>query len=166
VEPLLGPNERLHPDETAVDPYVTIINGQAMPIRTTLSQTQCVLTLSQLALFEVPDASPIAFPLAKPNHALPVRFDGSGVRVGLSEVPDAGPIVVNVLMRPWMTARADGAPLRAQPDEWGRVRVEVPPESRMLSVRYSPPWGLGFLCAGILAALAASFSLFMRAESW
>ena len=65
---------------------------------------------------------------------------------------------------PHMTAKVDGQPVPAGPDEWGRLRVMVPAGAKTLEVRYTPPWAKGMLfgaaialatAVGAVAALAA-----------
>jgi hypothetical protein len=112
------------------------------------------LTLPGVRIWEVKHACPLAFPAGDPTISLPVEFSGRGETVEVASLKAGGPVVVNVLRRPWLTACADGRRASTSSDEWGRAVVELPPGARRLEVDYTPPWRLGFLASALLGALA------------
>jgi hypothetical protein len=111
-----------------------------------------------LEVRELPGASPMAFAEAKPDKALPIRYDGAGVDVDVSGRPQGGTVVTNFLCWPQMVASADGKPAAAAPDDWGRVRVTVPAGTAKLEIRFRPPWKAGFLLGSFLAIAGAGIA--------
>ena len=79
----------------------------------------------EVSLYELPDASPMAFDRANPRTPLPIEFHGWGAEV---EVPGKGQrtVVVNIVVRPWLRAACGRQPLESSADEWGRMEVRVP----------------------------------------
>ncbi len=62
-----------------------------------------------------------------------------------------------------MTAKVDGQPIPAGPDDWGRLRAVVPAGAKTLEVRYTPPWAKGMLLG---AAVALATALVAVAARW
>jgi hypothetical protein len=118
----------------------------------------------EVNLYEVPDASPLAFDRANPQAPLPIEFHGWGAAV---EVPGTGQrtVVVNLLVRPWLRAACDRQPLETSADEWGRLEVRVPDGVAHFQVFYDLPWRRGILAAvGLAATTLAGMAVFRRRE--
>ncbi len=114
------------------------------------------LTLLDYRVWELAQPDPFAFPSTDPSTALPITVNGQGVTVDLSAHPTRGAIIVNFTRRPWMAAFLDGKPIAMGSDPWGRILVnDIPGGAHALSVKYLPPWHLGFLAALLLALCAA-----------
>jgi hypothetical protein len=113
-------------------------------------------------LNELPSARPMAFAAAAPDRALPVQFDAAGATIDVSEVPRGGSVVLNMLWRSEIKARANGASLPTMADDWDRILVNVPPGSSPVRISFRPPWGLGFLAAGVLGACGAVLAAYAR----
>lgn len=111
-------------------------------------------------VWELPDPRPMAFPVADPNRGLPWSADARGVRVDLTGVPQGGRVVANFLWRRDWKADADGAPVAAVADDWGRLVADVPAGTKALTFTYSPPWKRGFTAAAglVLAALGCTLA--------
>jgi hypothetical protein len=120
-----------------------------------VAQASLALRTPAVSVYQLADSSPMAFSASKPDRALPVRFDWSGARVDVSNVPAHEPIVVNALARPWMRVAAGGDALESGADEWGRVRFSLTHSSREVTVTYGPPWGKAFSIALALVIVAA-----------
>jgi hypothetical protein len=116
-----------------------------------MSVAQLRAQRDEVRLFELSGASQMAFDTTKPDLPLPIRFRGWGAEV---ESPDDGErtIVVNMAMRPWVRAVADGTTLPTSADGWGRVEVRVPASVTRFDVFYQLPWRRGLLFGGGLAA--------------
>jgi hypothetical protein len=117
---------------------------------------------AEVSLYELPDASPLAFDLAHPRKGLPIRFDGSGAHV---EIAGGGPrtVVVNLAARPWLRASSDNRPLESSADAWGRMEVRVPDGVTHLDVLYELPWRRGiFMGLGLSAASLAGLAVVLR----
>lgn len=109
-----------------------------------------------LTVYEVPNPKPIAFPLGSPDIVLPVEFDGHGANIDTTSFPDGGWLVFNMLWRHEVKASSSrSSELTAGPDEWERIRINVPPGCPRVRIDFDPPWRLGWLLAGLslLAAL-------------
>ncbi len=74
------------------------------------------------------------------GRSLPLRLHGGGIDVDLYGLAPAGPVTVNFLWYPEMTAAVDGRPVACRRDEWGRIVADVPAGARGLAVRYRPDW--------------------------
>ncbi len=98
---------------------------------------------------------PLAFCESAPDVALPIQLSGRGAKVDLGGLSQGGPVVVNFMAWPHMTAKVDGQPVPAGPDEWGRLRVMVPAGAKTLEVRYTPPWAKGMLFGAAIALATA-----------
>jgi len=117
-----------------------------------------VFQCDEMTLYELDNASPLAFAENQPRTALPIRYHGWGAEV---EVWDGLPrpsigersIVVNILQRPWLQAVADGRTLPSSADDWGRMRITVPDGVARVEVRYDVGWQRGILYGLVLAAL-------------
>ena len=105
----------------------------------------------EVSLYELPDASPLAFDRANPQAPLSIEFHGWGAEV---EVPGTGQrtVVVNIVVRPWLRAACGRQPLESSADEWGRMEVRVPDGVTHFQVFYDLPWRRGILAGMGLAA--------------
>lgn len=63
--------------------------------------------------------------------------------------------MVNMAMRPWVRAAANGQLLLTKADSWGRVEVRVPDGVTRFGVFNQLPWRRGMLLGGCL--MAATF---------
>ncbi len=108
-------------------------------------------------ILPVEGASPLAFAEANPAEPFPIVLDGHGATVDVSGLPQGGPFIVNILAWPRFKVYADGKPIPFAPDEWGRMRVDVPPGAKMLDAAYCPPWGAGFVWMLGLTTLVVLF---------
>jgi hypothetical protein len=109
-----------------------------------------------VTLYEVPDPRPIAYSEAAPNLALPVQFDARGAEIATSALSHGGPLILNMLWRREMVAKANsGAALAVGSDALERIRIEVPPGCDTLRIDFLPPWRFGILVAVGLLVLAA-----------
>ena len=119
----------------------------------------------EVSLYELPDASPLAFDRASPRTPLPIDFHGWGAEV---EVPGAGQrtVVVNIMVRPWLRAACGRQPLKSSADEWGRLEVRVPDGVTHFQVSYDLPWRRGlFMAAGLATTTLAGVALIRRRNS-
>ena len=132
-----------------------------------LQHARRVVRLDDVMIFELNDPSPMSFAESKPDRPLPIRFDGSGARVDVSSI-EGGPVIVNVIMRHWMTASADGRPVDIASDDWGRVVAEPPVGTKVLRIRYSPPWmaglAIGFVVIAVALGLARVLNPLQKAD--
>ena len=98
----------------------------------------------ELRLYELSGVSHIAFDRSNPVVPLPIRFRGWGAEV---ESPGEGErtVVVNMAMRPWVRAAANGQLLLTKADSWGRVEVRVPDGVTRFGVFNQLPWRRGML---------------------
>ena len=116
----------------------------------------------EVSLYELPDASPLAFDRANPRAPLPIEFHGWGAEV---EVPGTGQrtVVVNIVVRPWLRAACGQQPLESSADEWGRMEVRVPDGVTHFQVFYDLPWRRGiFMGVGLAAATLAGMVLIRK----
>jgi hypothetical protein len=113
-----------------------------------------VLERPELEVWALPEADPMAFPLASPGRSLPLSLTGSGVTVDTSAVTAGGVVVVNFLWYPNVRARADGHEVPSGTDSWGRTIVQVPPGAKMIEVRLGASWARGLVNAGLLLTLS------------
>jgi hypothetical protein len=115
----------------------------------------------EVSLYELPDASPMAFDCVSPRVPLAIRFHGWGAEV---ELLGKGPrtVVANLMMRPWMRAACQGQPLKCSADEWGRMQVEVPDGATQLQILCNLSWGPGCFAAVVLAAATLAGMFLMR----
>ena len=115
-----------------------------------MSASKLIVQRDDARLYELGGASPMAFDTVKPDLSLPIHFHGWGAEV---ESPGGREktVVVNVAMRPWVRAAADGMPLPALADDWGRIEVQVPSGVTRFEVSYQLPWRRGVLFGGVLA---------------
>jgi hypothetical protein len=126
-------------------------DGPPSGVERVVSAAQLRFQRDEVRLYELSGASPMAFDKAKPMLPLPICFRGWGADVE-SPGDDERTIVVNMAMRPWVQAVADGKRLSTSADEWGRVEVHVPKGLTRFDVRYELPWRRGLLFGGGLAA--------------
>ncbi len=148
------------------NPVMSGIEAPAMTEREILlslrRQGTLALRTGGLELYQLPDPDPFAFAAGDSRRALPVRFDMTGARVETSGLAADAGLVVNVLWRPWMRAFADGRPLSAQADDWGRVLVHLDGAAKVVRVTYSPPWAACGLAGAAMAAAGAVLGLILR----
>ena len=117
-------------------------------------------------LWEFKDVSPLAFPEHRPKDAFPIRFSGRGATVDVTGCPEGGAFIINVLAWPQFKVYADGHPIPFQPDQWGRIRADLPADVTKLEAVYSPPWMRGLVLGLILASAAIAMTWFPRRLSW
>jgi hypothetical protein len=105
---------------------------------------QVAYSNDRVRLYELPFAYPMAFPEQQPQ-ALPVSFDFAGTTINTSEMPQGGYVILNLLWRNEFRSKGDGQLLRTEPDDWGRIRVFVPPATSVVRVAFCTPWKAGWL---------------------
>ena len=90
-----------------------------------LPVAKLLLRREEVSLYEIPDASPMAFARSNPRAPLEIEFHGWGAEV---KVPGTGQrnVVVNIVVRPWLRAASGQQSLESWADEWGRMEVRVP----------------------------------------
>jgi hypothetical protein len=134
-------------------------NGLVLP---TLKQaSRPVLTVGDIEIRDLGEASPLAFSEAQPATALPLRWRGDGVDVDVSDLKGGGTVVINVMNWPTWQASAGRQRLPLEADEWDRLRVTVPAGADQIEVRYTRPWGKGLLVGIILAAMGLAAAGFL-----
>lgn len=148
-DPVMGPNERWWPSES---------NWDQDGLPPVLLSAQPRLVLPEVTIWELSGSRPMAFAASQPTRDLPITLNGAGVRVDVSRLTNGGDVIVNFLKRPWSKAYADGRGIACSSDEWGRMQTHIPAGTKVLEVRYSPPWGLGFRVGGLLAFLSAAIT--------
>ncbi len=117
-------------------------------------------------ILPVENTSPLAFAEANPSKPFPIRLDGHGATVNVSELPQGGPFIVNILAWPRFRVYADGKSVPFAPDEWGRMRVDIPPGTQTLDAAYCPPWGMGFACMlGLLIVALMMMAVLARFDA-
>ncbi len=131
-------------------------------VRQYLAERAVTADADGVRVFTVTNPDPLAFPERNRRQVLPVRLLPACVEVDLDGLPQGGPVVANYLWYPGTVARADGQVISTAADEFGRIRVEIPPGSRSLVIGYQSPWRLGLLIGACLAilGLAAAAILF------
>ena len=134
--PVLSGNPFFVPAETS-SPFF----GE--PLRDYCDHTEPVVETGDVRLIEVDDPDPLAFPAGDPSRPLPIEETPGGLAVDASGVTGGGAVVVNYLWYRGIRATADGRPIRCTPDEFGRIRLELPPGAQTVTVRYQSPWALG-----------------------
>jgi len=117
--------------------------------------TKVVYETPKILLEELPKPRPMAYATDAPEAALPVRFDGAGATIDTSAVAHDGTVILNMLWRREFRAQAGLKTLPVAADEWGRIAVEVPANTKAVRLTFSPHWGEGF----VLALVAAGFGL-------
>jgi hypothetical protein len=113
-------------------------------------------------IWTLPISMPMAYDLSAPDKALPMKIDDSGVDVTLPASSTFRTVVVNFLYRPFFVGKCNGKPVSISADDWGRITAEVPSDATSLQLRYSPPWGQGFMLGLALLALGSLFCLAPR----
>ncbi len=106
----------------------------------------------------------MAFATEAPDRALPLRTDHGGIFVDTSSLAIGRSICVNYVMRPFMSALADGIPVAMASDRYGRMQLAVPPQTRQIAIRYRPPWHWGFAAGAVLVVLAGVAVVCLRVE--
>lgn len=112
-------------------------------------------------VWPVDDPLPLAYAESNPASGLPIQFDGKGTRVDTSSIPQGGTLIVNVLAWPDFVVRGDGKRLSFTPDEWGRMKVELPPGTVNVRAEYAPPWCNGFAIALVLIGFSGVAIVFL-----
>ena len=116
-------------------------------------------------VIEIPDAAPLAFDVARPTDALPLRMSMAGLDIDLGSESEPRKIVANFLRYPDIVATADGKPLAVTEDEWQRIVLDVPADAKQIRIRYSPPRAVGITIAAVLALLGGVATLACR-RAW
>jgi len=129
--------------------------------RELLSAAKLQVSREEVSLYELPDASPMAFDRANSRAPLPIEFHGWGAEVA---TPGDGKrtIVVNIAARPWLRAACGRQPLESSADEWGRMEVRLPDGVTHFRVFQDLPWRRGVIAAVGLAAATLVGITFIR----
>ena len=116
----------------------------------------------EVCLYELPDASPMAFARANPLVPLAIEFHGWGAEVQATGAGSRS-VVVNIVVRPWLRAASGQVPLDFSADEWGRMEVRVPDGVTRFQVFYDLPWRRGiFMAAGLAVTTLLSVVLIRK----
>ncbi|MDQ3813424.1 MAG: hypothetical protein M3347_05680, partial [Armatimonadota bacterium] len=145
--PVYSPNPVLRHQEQIAQPPLRLLAS----LRRQARRRQ---VLPAVTIWELSDSSPLAFATAAPQRALPIEFDEAGARVDVSPLRDGGRVVINILRRPEMALTADKRVIPVEADSWGRIVTTVPAGTRVLEMRYAPPWSKGFLVGALLAVFS------------
>ena len=113
-----------------------------------------------VAVIEIPDAAPLAFDVARPAEAIPLRMTAAGLGITLAPQPEPRQIVANFLRYPDIVATADGRPAEVSEDEWQRIVVQAPANAHQISIRYAPPKAPG-LAMGFVLSLVGAVALLL-----
>ncbi len=113
----------------------------------------------------IPDPAPLAFDQARPTEALPLRMSVAGLGIDLEPMTEPRQIVANFLWYPHIAATADGQPAAVTEDEWQRIVVTAPANTRQIRIRYAPPRGTGIVIAMVLALLGGAATLACQRNS-
>ncbi len=126
-----------------------------------LPAAQLRFRCQEVSLYELPDASPMAFEMANPQTPIPIEFHGWGAEVN---VHGSGPrtVVVNIVDRPWLRAACGKQPLESKADSWGRLEVHVPEGVSRFQVFYDLPWRRGVFAALGLAGATIGGMVLIR----
>jgi hypothetical protein len=119
-------------------------------------QFRCVLAEANLRIHSLDSVAPLAFALGAPDRSLPLSVDGRGIDVSLGNRSTRSTVVVNFLWLSDIHVYIDGHLGVAAPDSWGRITVRVPPETKMLQVRYEPPWWQGILVGMVMLGVGVA----------
>jgi hypothetical protein len=131
------------------------------PVRDYCDRRRDVGGNEQMEVLAVDDPDPLAFPVHDRRRALPLERTAASVTVDVSSLAQGGPVVVNYLWYPRIRVRMDGVLRTASADRYGRILVDVPRGTRMLTVDYRSPWllgtgvGLGLIVAGVVGYVIA-----------
>ena len=101
---------------------------------------------SEVTVFELPNPEPMAFEEFRSDRPLPVTFDGAGATISTSEAKGKT-IILNMLRRPEIRARADGQAVSVDSDRWYRIRIHLGENAKQVRIDFHPEWRLGFLSA-------------------
>lgn len=137
-------------------------SGWPSDLKKSLPAAELRVRREEVSLYELPDASPMAFARVAPRTPLSIQFHGWGAEV---EVPGTGrrTVVVNIVVRPWLRAACGQQPLESSADEWGRMEVRVPDGVTHFQVFYDLPWRRGILmAAGLATTVLAGVALVRR----
>ena len=118
------------------------------------------LDVSGFVVLELDKARPLAYAKENPRKAMPVYFRSDGMDIDVSGVHDSGgSIIINTLWWPGLRIIDGQQQLRYETDFWGRVVVDVPPQTSIIRFQYLPPWKEGFLAGAscLLCAVALYF---------
>jgi len=154
TRPVTSPNPALHRLETFLHAAVFLESLSKLDAKK-------VLESPEWQVWALPQADPMAFPLATPGQALPLSLNGSGVTVDTSALTAGGVVVVNFLWYPNVRASAEGAELPSGRDPWGRILVQVPPGTRSVRVRLGAAWTRGLVNAGLVLALSLLLAMLL-----
>ena len=116
-------------------------------------------------VIEIPDAAPLAFDTADPAEALPLRMSVAGLDIDLQSAAAPRTIVANFLWYPHIAATADGKPAVVTEDEWHRIVVAAPSDTKQIRVRYAPPRRAGTVMALLVALFGAGATVACQRKS-
>lgn len=102
-------------------------------------------------LIENPDK--MAFVNDETKTQLPIKFNGQGAIVDISNLKQSEEVIINMLWRPEIVIFADKKAIKCAPDKWGRILINAPANATELTAKYLPNWNLGFLVGFIFAIL-------------
>ena len=118
-----------------------------------------------LRVIEIPDAAPLAFDTADPAEALPLRMSVAGLDIDLQSAAAPRTIVANFLWYPHIAATADGKPAMVTEDEWHRIVVAAPSDTKQIRVRYAPPRRAGTVMSLLVALFGAGATVACQRKS-
>ena len=119
----------------------------------------------EIRVFRLDETEPKAFCSGDRSHPLPVSPAPCAAIVDTSRLPGGGRVVVNYLWYRAIRVLADGRPIPASADEFGRIVTRVPPGTRTLTVRYRSPWLAGLALGATLTALGLAIAYLSRRAS-
>jgi hypothetical protein len=79
---------------------------------------------------------------------------GNGATIVTSGIPRGGRVILNMLWRDEIESTATGSKLPVGADDWGRITIDVPPNTPQVRVDSRPPWKLGWLVSMFLLLCA------------
>ncbi len=119
----------------------------------------------EIRVFRLDETEPKAFYLGDGTRPLPVSPAPSAVVVDASSLPGGGRVVVNYLWHRAIRVFADGRPIPASADDFGRIATTVPPGTQTLTIRYQSPWLAGLALGATLTALGVAIAWLARRAS-
>lgn len=103
-----------------------------------------------ITVYQLSKPSPLAFSNQAPLTPLPLKLRSDGLDVDAASVGEGGKITLNFLWSANMRAAADGKRVLVSSDGFNRIVLVIPQGAKHITVRFSPPWGIGFIAGGIL----------------
>ena len=116
------------------------------------SDYKLVYELDNIKYYSLKNYYPLSY-IEVSKKTLPILYNSKGAVVDASEVEAGQSVIINMIWHKNYKAYAGNKEVPVHRDSYGRIRIILPEKVEKIVLKYTSPWGVGFIISLILFIL-------------